>query len=294
MRDFQEGFFNREQHDYRSNLERAYKKAMEFLNGQAIKPEEFTDVYSAEEIGRDQRWVEDMEKKFESQRPDEMKQLATVLEAVIHQGINNAWLSLAARPIRASRFDDYKNGADEFIAFDHPDGTSYMALAVDATIAISYTDKIRRIRDEILKGTLTEAKYFADEDEDYRPGKKKMARVVFETDLPMMSELMRIWLANDNNELARHPVQLKILFETIEQLQVYRDFAEYAQHSELLEFYDNILSRLIQIREEKIKELDYYQSEIFRRELDLSIKGLRGELKIVFPEVFQQEMRAAA
>jgi hypothetical protein len=79
---------------------------------EAIDPKLFTDVYGANAVERDLRYVREMKKLFDKETTVQ-KQWADVFEAVFYQHAElSNWLGDDAHTIMASEYDDIKNGMD--------------------------------------------------------------------------------------------------------------------------------------------------------------------------------------
>ncbi len=74
-----------------------------------IQTQEFEDVFSLEEIKKDQKRVESLEKKFSE------KNIGELLEVIKTLTFNQLWFSNDLISLRTSKFDDYCNGVDEVV-----------------------------------------------------------------------------------------------------------------------------------------------------------------------------------
>lgn len=212
----------------------------------AIQEDEFVGVYSASDIAADKAEVARLESIFARQdTPEEQnsKKIADVLEAIVlMQSEMNEWLG-SATTLRTSKFDDYKNKVDMLAEWSHPDdGSRVLALAVDVTFGDGNVEKkMRAIRNEIDSGSLGKVRYFRDSNNQFMGTRNNVPRTVIGVSQPMVEELARLWLANDNKALAKHSVQRQFLAQIVYQLTVMRDYAARTGKEDVVRAYNQAL-----------------------------------------------------
>ncbi len=211
----------------------AYEKALRVLSEDSIDMERFRDIddprYGRQVVDRDIAEVARLEKIFEHEATPEsreLKRIATIFEAIIHEHVElSDWLGPEAYTLKASKYDDIKNGIDSIVEFPMAQKeTSHLALAIDVTFNPQVEKKLRRIKDEIKSGKLAEIKYFDHDD----PDKYKIddvPRVVVGADRKAVGELIEVWLSGDNKKLAVHPIQHLILEEIRMELEAFEKYA---------------------------------------------------------------------
>lgn len=237
-------------------IDQAYARAEQTLAKDAIKPEQFADLYSDENVAQDKAYVDEMERKFEETNEPEQKEvqkLATILEAIIHEHAElSDWLGPDAHTIKPSRYDDIKNGVDSVVEFQESESSaSHLALAIDATFSPDVQKKFERIKNEIDRGELARVKYFASEHLGVRGELAKIPRVVIGADAKTVRELAELWLERDNRALARHPVQFQIIEEIVAQLDAFHDYATQKKQFEIAAVYDKTRKILAAIDSQK-------------------------------------------
>ncbi len=235
-----------------TDLDRAFTKAQELLDRDAIALREFKDVYP--DVADDEQWVVDMEQRFAEKATREpvfadIRKQATVLEAVIHsEGELSEWFGPYATTILSSAYDDYKNGVDEIVEFnDEEHGLSHLALAIDVVSGPELSKKVERIKEEIEHGTLTRVKYFQTADGSVRGPKENIPRVVIGVDRKSVRELGELWVNNDRKALAHHPAQFTLLEEMRSQLKACREYAKGIGRADLVSVYNEALHTIVTI-----------------------------------------------
>lgn len=206
-------------------IKKAYEKALATVHEAELDPGDFRSHYSPEDVDADQTYVEEMEKKFESDLSEPQK-LGTIFEAVLHESVSyRQWFGKESRAQKTSRYDDIKNGIDEVVETDlHDEETSYLGLALDATVG-GTDEKFRRIKDEINKGTLSKVKYFRSKSTQYMGELQSVPRVVVAADAKTIIELAQLWLEKENTKLREHPFQYQVLEEISLQLEHFENYA---------------------------------------------------------------------
>ncbi|MDD5606332.1 MAG: hypothetical protein PHN37_00470 [Candidatus Pacebacteria bacterium] len=107
-----------------------------------IQEREFNDVFSEQEVKKDQEKVKELENKFSNNKDGEL------LEVIKTLTFNKFWFNHNLVSLRTSKFDDYCNGVDEII-FDLK--TKQPLAAVDKTT--NPLKKIEKIKEKIIQGS---------------------------------------------------------------------------------------------------------------------------------------------
>ena len=241
-------------------LDESHRRACKTLEEEAIKPEQFEDLYGPQGIKRDERYVAIMEKKFQEPtdtKQEELNKLATIFEAIIHINAElNEWFGPDATTIKTSRYDDIKNGVDSVAEFrENEASASYLALAIDVTFDHDTERKFERIKSEIKKGELAKIKYFYSEHMGIRGELTKVPRVVIGADIQTVKNLSELWMEKNNKALMRHQIQFQILEEILLQLETFAEFVKNNKQPEIAAVYEKTLSVVERIYEEKKKTI---------------------------------------
>lgn len=251
-------------------LDKAYKKAEGMFMNSEINIEEFKDLYGEREIEKDLAYIASMEKLFQEQETTEdkeKKKIATIFEAIFYeQAEQNNWLGENVVIIKTSKFDDYKNKADGIVeSRESPQNpfkkASYLALAVDVKFGsgdVSY--KLKRIKDDIENGKLTQIKYFISEYMDIRGEIRNIPRVVVSASFPTVKELSEFWINRKNKDLQTHFIQFQILQEMLYQLKTFERYALSIGHlsigqKEIAEKYLSAFNLIEEINKNKLSGL---------------------------------------
>ena len=241
--------------DENIDIDMAFKKAQKISERDAIRLEDFEDLYGEEGIKQDQGKVTEMEIIFTKEanlEQERINKLSTIFETIIYEHIElSEWLGPNAYTIKSSRFDDIENGVDSIVEFRESEhAASHLALEIDVTFSSDLENKFERIRKEIKNGKLTKVRYFQSEFLSIRGELAKIPRVIIGADFKTVKELSGLWLEGDNKELGVHPIQFQILEEILSQARTFKDYANKVNQSEIASKYENI---------EKIVKLIYTQ-----------------------------------
>lgn len=269
----------------------------------AIKMEDFDNADMPDDFER----VARLEKEFQKDarvHPElaDAKKRGEILEALLSEQIElENWLGGNAETITPSRYDDLINGVDLLVEFESEEGFfKHLALSVDATTSRNaIAEKIDRIRKDIQRGHLALIKYFYSPKTKIRGRQEDVPKVVVGADAATVRELSGLWLnlsraraakmklekeeapeqeikpARDRirslqKQLGGHRMQFQILREIEIQLKYFIMLAENQKKDELVTRYQNTLSTIKTILEEKeivLSEEDeqkIQQDDVFR------------------------------
>ncbi len=237
----------------KNKYEVAYKKALESLKEDAIKMEDFYDIYGEEDVKADLREVERLKKVFEEKNLEEdkeTKKFATIFESIIHyHGEMSDWFGPNSFTYKSCEYDDFKNKVDEIVEVE--DGSqenfSHLGLAIDVTTTGSLYKKLAPIWDDLKKGNLGEVKYFNSKE----GGLKNLPRVVISADKREVEELMELWLEENKKELVSHPIQFHILDQIKIQLEKSKIWLKEKGENNLAEIFEDRLNLIDKILKEK-------------------------------------------
>ncbi len=243
----------------RDFLKKAFKKATGTIEQDRIKIEDLNDLYGTKTIEADKVYVEKREKQFKDDMNDENRrnsELATVFEAILYEhGEQSDWFGKSAITMKTSKFDDIANGVDEIVEFIKETSSSYLALAVDATYSVKFSEsKLQKIKEEIDRGKLATVKYAILEKTGFRGELTRVPRIVIGVSARTVKELGELWLSKNNKALANHPVQMQILEEILMQARVFGKYAESTGKIEIAKKYKNIEMIIKDVITEKIKQ----------------------------------------
>lgn len=223
-------------------LDQAYKKAERILKNGEIQLDDFADLYGEENVARDKEEVARLEREFEkSATPDQERtlHLSRTFEAIFHIHAElSEWLGPNAATLKASKFDDIKNGIDSIAEFVEEDRSAmHLALAIDVTFSQDLANKFNRIKKEIDNGELPKVKYFTSETLNFRGELSNVPRVVIGADARTVQKLAELWLEKDMDALGKDAVQFQILEEIVHELEAFGRYAERIGKPELVETY---------------------------------------------------------
>jgi len=238
-----------------------YEKAKQALKKDAIDLKEFTDLYGKDNVEKDKKYVDEMEKKFtQEDMPEQIEsnKLATIFEAILHDHAElSEWLGPNVYTISTSRYDDIKNGVDTIAEFIEKErSASHLGLAIDATFSLDINKKIRRIKNEIINGQLTKVKYFKSNKINFRGELSKIPKVIIGADAKTIQELGKLWFKKRNKELAEHPIQFQILDQILMQLETFEEYAKRNNQHGIAEIYKKTHEIILKIYNEKVSSVN--------------------------------------
>lgn len=247
---FSNGFENRMARHIDSNasfetnpdVRAAYEKTQKLFRGDAIKPQDFLDLYDKKTIETDLAKVENLKNTvFEV---GSNKIAADILEGIIYEQTElSDWFGPYAHTLKTSEFDDIVNGVDLVVEFDEPlRSVSHLALGVDATYgATTIQKKFERIKRDIDQDTLATIKYFQSSDGTFKGRKSQVPRIVLGVERGTVLSLARLWTGGKNKELGSHAVQKLLLKQAKSQLSIFAEYARVRGRHESLRAYTNAL-----------------------------------------------------
>jgi len=256
-----------------SSLAKKVNKIFEGKESMAILMSDFIKIYGEDEIKKDRDEVVRLKKIFkenETQESKEVKDYADALEKVTNECIElNNWLGEYAFTYSTSVYDDYKNGIDSIIEFTDEEefDLSHMGLAFDFTYGSNVFKKLERIKNNLDKKELSEIKYFASENTDYKGPIKKIPRLVIGANRETVDDLMETFLESKkpsssikkegelspSKKLETHYFQINMLKQIIYQLETFRDYTSKLEDEKLYDKLDYFLKKIVDILESKKK-----------------------------------------
>jgi hypothetical protein len=222
---------------------------------QQPKPEEFTDVYSRDEISQDLQTLKKRRQTFSGTKSE----IGNIGQFVVAEGIfNNGWMPAVDRVIPASRYDDVFRGTDFVFRF-LGEGEENYYLAVDVKTIGSrevILSEVRQIKESLKKGQSVNLKYF---DDGYVKGKISAPKIVLGFNPGYASVVQKILLKTKeerqpsekiDNEVIKNIMNLEILAQLMDM----ESFFEAEDLSGAL--YDIIHEKYQKILEAFIKDTD--------------------------------------
>jgi hypothetical protein len=247
--------------------EALYRLLIPPMEGRAINPQDFSDLYSPEMINTDLARVDQIEQGFNKSLSGESK-AGPLFEALVFDQIEDSnWLGENATIIIPARFDDYVNGVDGIVEFDTDAAPSHLALAVDITRNEKRVEeKFKAIRTSIDHDQLSEVKYFRSE--NFKGRLSNVPRIVIGSDRAMIVDAIDLALRfkrmqkNAGSEfrgdfksvrtaLEEHPIQFQILLEAQVQIESFLRYAERQNKQKSAQSYRRILGVINDILSKK-------------------------------------------
>ncbi len=201
------------------------EKVRERLDEIAFKPEDFSDLYSEQNVEKDLAYVADMKRIFKANSANEIapgltegdvKRLSERVEYEVIRGINVGQWFEGVGAYKTSDYDDIANGVD--VVLEMQEGASYghLGMGVDITFSQNIDKKFKRIKDEIdaydgEKNRLARVKYFDSSRTGMRGELHSLVRAVIAVDLPMLKDMTAVKEAESlHGHISKHVTLLEI------------------------------------------------------------------------------------
>ncbi len=230
-----------------------FQMANDTIEPLRIKEEDFSDVYSQEEIQKDLDYIKAKEDKNNNERDFDnsyKKEIANYLEGAIVDMINRGdWLGKNIKIVPASRHDDYRNGIDGVLITKKDEQEKYLGLGFDITFSSNpeiLKAKLDRIKETIDQGYSPSLKYFR-VSENRKNKKFFVPKIIIGERLFSAEQLLMLWggESNDKEEkLKNDPIQSKIILQSIFQLRYFSEYAEDLMNKEIDEDKKDRLRRI--------------------------------------------------
>lgn len=201
----------------------------------AMADSKYADEYTADAIGRDEKYVKDIQARIEEDNrsfgqenldySEKGFQLGEILQAMVVDLMNGKWFK-DCKAIMTTEFDDLKAGIDAVMK--HKRG-GYLGMSFDFTV----TNKDKKIYEKLdsewdfntKHGKVQTVKYFEDPDTKDK-GRLLVPKFVVGASKKDVEELAGAYLANDQETLENHPFKYLMLLQIEEQLQTVLDYYE--------------------------------------------------------------------
>lgn len=253
-----------------------HKPALKVLHEDQIKSDRFSGHFGKEAIEKDKKTIIFLKSKFE---PDPTKKVADILEAIIYQQANlSGWLGPNVETIKTSEYDDIVNKVDLIAEFNSEYSPSHLAFGVDVTFGSkTLWDKVNKIKEELEADKLAEIKYF--ESHGFIGSLKQVPRVIVGVEKDTVIELAGLWMRKSGEKIGAHHARDILGTQIIEQLRVYKNYAERHNKPNALRSYNQALG-ILKPLQEQLKKLDRAGRELISK--DRVYQSINEELKFKF------------
>ncbi len=216
----------------------AHKRAVKILNNpqHRVSPEAYIKTYGKETVDKDRAMAREQRAKYDTERTPEQKEtymLAEIFEAMmLTEGQESGWLGDDVQLQKTTDYDDMFNHTDMSASWHSNRAEAHtLGLAVDVTFgARSLEKKFERLQDDIDKGRLSRIKYAPKE-------QSSVPRVIIGMSRETVQELMNLWMDEEYEALAKHPIQTAVLEQILAQLQSISSYAEAKQSHHVADVY---------------------------------------------------------
>lgn len=250
-------------------IDRMHRALCEQEETGAVDPNQFRDLFGNGNVEDDLRYVEEKEEQFKKGRDIEMEEarkLAEIFETIFcEQAELSDWLGPNAFTVKASRYDDIKNGVDVVAEFQGDETSAPpLTLAIDVMVGQGWERKLqgekgiknkKGIKDNIKEGKLTWVKYFVSEATDEKKVLREIPKIIIGVGAETVEALAGLWLDGKKKALGKHPIQFQILEEIALQLEAFKQYAEKIRRIGVAKIYEH-MSKIIQdIRIKKLSSM---------------------------------------
>lgn len=271
----------------------------------------------AERLERDKASVEKKKTTIKKEGTEPTKK-ARILEALLAEQIElSSWFGDKTYTIVPTEYDDLFHGIDLALEIHDEENTDetlgesrgieYLALGIDVTSSpLKIHEKLRRIKDHIVNGTLTMMEYFHSEtyNPDFYGVMTNIPQVVIGAEGRTIKELSELWMTayglpklrkrlsgaplspeaeqsqrravkEAKDKLGRHRIQFLLLEQIKIQLTVFRKFAVKSNQTEAAQKISSLLELVDSVLQEKgIPE----KEDVFRNSEDHVFQSLSEAL----------------
>lgn len=180
--------------------------------------EDFEDLYSKEEIQRDIRKLEEIKKRLEFKEQHERGLIASGI--FYKEGEQSKWFGENTFIEPTSEHDDMINHSDFVLEIYDGDTDLFDRMAVDVTVSEDpavLNKKYNFLRSGLIKGELTDLKYFDSKESGVRGKVEDIPRAVVQITKDQLEILCKN-IADKSVNVANHPIQIEIIKEIIQSL----------------------------------------------------------------------------
>jgi hypothetical protein len=279
-----------------SKIEEPYSE--DYLNEDKFINEKGYTEKEIEECKEEIKIFEKNQAQIETHSQKEVRKKSEILEYIIfEQGELGNWFGEYAHTIKVCRSDDIRNGVDIMIEtrdlsqdvlneIIDEKKFSYLGLATDVTfekmdnaigIEKHTPKKFQRIKDEISRGELAKINFYKSRFSSEAKRLINVPRVVLNIDSRIANELIELWVNGENEELAKHRIQVIILYQITAQLKVYEEYAKECGREAIENILKQSYEEFEEVRVQKTKEFPRHAKGL---DLETMKDGYRAILKI--------------
>ncbi len=249
-------------YEHEALVHRVNRKGMEITAEEAVNPKDHDDVYTREELEKQEQKLRKREKSFKKGDPLE-REAGFALQAMLYVYIGKYdWLScdeVKAYPELSARTDDVFGGTDLAVTFEILKDKKFIPMAVDVGMGMrELRTKAHSIKQEIDDGELTDVMFHETPLMERGP-LRGVPRMVMSLDTNPTISLFKLWDNMDTNSRERiktHPQQLALVLQIEAELEACVKYAQDKGRTELVPKFEQLLYVIRIIRKEKERKLE--------------------------------------
>lgn len=246
-----------------------YKESLSILNDVEIDEKyvedmlkDFIHLYNIDEITRDIEKIIEKEqriKNLDTPERKKTKKMATILEAILIDGITNYdWLGKKIKIVPPNKFDELFKGFDGVIEFNNSEKINdFLALGIDVSFRSVdgdlFEEKVNNLLNNINNDELTQVKYFKDNNGEAIEN-LSIPKIVISIDAKTLEQIMLIWSKkNDINykdKFKNHTIAIDIIGQIADQCKILAKYANDIGAKNVAKRYNEIFDLLLKISEE--------------------------------------------
>lgn len=225
---------------------RAYEKALTILQQQSVDMNDFTDLYTEEQLQKYQHYVDEKEREFAEKRKKNpgwarSEVFGKTLEGLLHDQMSKVF-GEGIQGTSTTAYDDYHAGVDEVIELSGEKEGDHSTFGIDFTYG-DPREKIELICKNIKRGKLTDVLFYESpegSDSVVRGKLQNLPKVAIGMDGHHVMKLAQQWNEGDEKLLEYNQLFLLIVRQIQIQAEVYEFYATQQQQVKIADQYKKL------------------------------------------------------
>jgi hypothetical protein len=251
----------------KGSVDDLYQQALHVLGNEEVNEdyvqhfiEDFITIYNIDEIEENIKEViekQELIKRRDTPELAHLKKLATILEAILIEGVTKYdWLGEKIKILAPSKFDELCRGIDAVIELSRGDeANEFLALGIDVSFRSvkgeEFELKVENLLKSIDRMRLTQIKYF--KDNQGKPIENLFVpKVIISVDGKAIEDLIRIWenKGDEEESFKNHTIAIDMMGQIAEQCKIFSEYARSRGIDIIANTYDEVFELLLKISQE--------------------------------------------